>query len=238
MKIQRPGGIPQSSNRTAPNFSDNNAPNLVDCKLCGGDIVKGAKRCPHCGKDQRSFFLRYKFLTGFLIILLIGVAVAAMDDGVSPSGETSPETVAVVDKEKPEDEKEEAPEVIEEKTEFALGEIIPNKQFDIVIDNARWYPDLFGESDAYLVADVTITSKKDGFSFFGDMQGVTSDNEVISGTLPFVDADLGEPIMVVFTKKLNDGQKAKGYIAFERDIEFIELRSSMFSNKSIKIRMN
>ena len=28
---------------------------LTNCKACGKEIAKGAKICPNCGKDQRSF---------------------------------------------------------------------------------------------------------------------------------------------------------------------------------------
>lgn len=43
---------------------------LVNCKACGKEVAKGAK-CPHCGKDQRNFFAKHKFLTGFLVLFII-----------------------------------------------------------------------------------------------------------------------------------------------------------------------
>lgn len=56
---------------------------MVNCKACGKEIAKGVKKCPHCGKDQRNFFMRYKIITGILVIvLLIGIGG---DDELSSS---------------------------------------------------------------------------------------------------------------------------------------------------------
>lgn len=46
---------------------------LTACKACDKDIAKGVKKCPNCGKDQRNWFMRHKFLTflGAMIALII-----------------------------------------------------------------------------------------------------------------------------------------------------------------------
>ena len=85
------------------------------------------------------------------------------------------------------------------------------------------------------VLDVTITSKKDNFNFFGDIQGVTDDNEVVGDTIAFVEEDLGDPITTAWTKTLNEGQKATGYLSFDKEIQRIEIRSSFFSNDVISV---
>lgn len=46
---------------------------LTFCKTCNKEIAKSVKKCPHCGKDQRNFFVRHKILTGILILLALGV---------------------------------------------------------------------------------------------------------------------------------------------------------------------
>lgn len=60
--------------------------NMVKCKVCNKDIAKGVKKCPHCGKDQRNFFMRHKILTGILVLVLIAAIGGAIggDDGDSP----------------------------------------------------------------------------------------------------------------------------------------------------------
>lgn len=47
--------------------------NLVECKACGKEIAKGVKKCPHCGKDQRNWFMRHKILSFIGVIILISI---------------------------------------------------------------------------------------------------------------------------------------------------------------------
>lgn len=56
---------------------------LVACKTCSKEIAKGVKKCPHCGKDQRNWFMRHKIMTfiGTMIILfIIGGALGGDDE--------------------------------------------------------------------------------------------------------------------------------------------------------------
>jgi|GEM_PF-2679350 len=48
---------------------------MTTCKACGKEIAKGVKKCIHCGKDQRNFFLKHKIIS-FIIIIAIIVAVS------------------------------------------------------------------------------------------------------------------------------------------------------------------
>ena len=58
-----------------------------------------------------------------------------------------------------------------------MDEVISYKDFDLTFTNQR---NINGITDSkYIVLDVTIVSKKDNFTFFGDIQGVTDDNEVV-----------------------------------------------------------
>jgi hypothetical protein len=54
---------------------------LVTCKACGKEIAKGVKKCPHCGKDQRSFFGRHKILSFIGVLILLGIVVSALGEG-------------------------------------------------------------------------------------------------------------------------------------------------------------
>lgn len=44
---------------------------LKSCKECGKEISSNAKKCPSCGKDNRSFFIKHKIISiiGILVIL-------------------------------------------------------------------------------------------------------------------------------------------------------------------------
>ena len=45
---------------------------LTNCKACGKEISKGAKSCPSCGKDNRSFIAKHKILSAIAIIIVLG----------------------------------------------------------------------------------------------------------------------------------------------------------------------
>jgi hypothetical protein len=65
---------------------------LVNCKSCGNEVSKGAKSCPNCGADQRSFFAKHKILTvvGVLVILgIIGSLGGGGDDGGDNAANTA-----------------------------------------------------------------------------------------------------------------------------------------------------
>jgi|SRR5699024_2446143 len=205
---------------------------MKNCKACGKEIAKNVKKCVHCGKDQRNFLMRHKFLTGILAIIIIGVAVGVNDDDTPIAKDDSELEVEAKGESKKGEDKE------SKKTEFKLGEVISYKDFDLEFKNSRKV-DSMGTGE-YLVIDVVIKSKKDNFTFTGDLQGVTSDDEVIDNTVALTEEDLGDSILTAWTKKLNEGQKASGYIAFDKnldDIKKIEVRSSLFKNDVINVNI-
>lgn len=167
-------------------------------------------------KKKKPIYKKWWF---YLIIVLIIGGVA------SQSNKDTPTSGGTTDSNK--ETKEEA------KTTFALGEVIEYKDFTITISNKREIVGL--ANDTYIVFDVEVVSKKDGLSFSGTFQGVTSDNQVVDDTLALTSDDLGDPIMTAFTTKINNGQKIKGYLAFKQPIAKIEMQSSYFSNKTITI---
>jgi hypothetical protein len=76
---------------------------LTSCKACGKEIAKGVKKCPHCGKDQRSFFGRHKILSfiGTLILLgIIGSALGGGSEETADGGSTTAPAAAPVKEEK------------------------------------------------------------------------------------------------------------------------------------------
>jgi hypothetical protein len=66
---------------------------LIKCKACGQDVAKGAKRCPHCGKDNRNFFMKHKIITAILVIIVLGIFATALgDDDDSENANKEPNT--------------------------------------------------------------------------------------------------------------------------------------------------
>ena len=72
---------------------------MTNCKACGNPVAKGAKACPMCGKDSRSFFQKHKILTGILAIFVIIILVNALggdkDDTVKPTNPQSSQTATI-----------------------------------------------------------------------------------------------------------------------------------------------
>jgi Domain of unknown function (DUF4352) len=62
---------------------------LVACKACGKDIAKGVKKCPSCGKDQRSWFGRHKILTFIGGIVIVGSIMGALGGGDTETASTT-----------------------------------------------------------------------------------------------------------------------------------------------------
>lgn len=44
---------------------------LTNCKACGKEIAKVVKKCIHCGKDQRNFFMKHKIFTVSFVIFFL-----------------------------------------------------------------------------------------------------------------------------------------------------------------------
>lgn len=171
----------------------------------------------------------YKKWWFYLIVIVVLAGIGgAFDDDEPTKKEDSPAT-----SDKAETPKEEPKE---EQTVFKLEETISYKDFDITIGNQREVSGITG--DVYTIFDVDIIAKKDNFSFFGDFQGVTDDNEVVSDTIAFVSDDLGDPVATAFTKTLDTDQKLRGYLAFDKEISKLEVTSSAFSNKKITIDLD
>jgi hypothetical protein len=92
---------------------------LGNCKTCGKEIAKGVKKCPHCGKDQRSFFGRHKILSFIGILILAGIISSALGGGEGSSTEDSSATTAS------------AP--VKEETVYKVGEVIPADKVEITV---------------------------------------------------------------------------------------------------------
>jgi hypothetical protein len=65
---------------------------LKKCKACGADVANGAKACPSCGKDNRSFFAKHKIISGLLVLVLLGIFGSALGGGTTTSNSTNSAT--------------------------------------------------------------------------------------------------------------------------------------------------
>lgn len=67
--------------------------NLTTCKACGKEIAKGVKKCPHCGKDQRNFFMKHKIISIIAIFIVLGV-IGSVTGGKDDSAKTTSTTAS------------------------------------------------------------------------------------------------------------------------------------------------
>jgi hypothetical protein len=92
---------------------------LGSCKTCGKEIAKGVKKCPHCGKDQRSFFGRHKILSFIGVLILFGMIGSALGGGGEASNEDSSAATAS------------AP--VKEQKVYKVGEAVPADKVEITV---------------------------------------------------------------------------------------------------------
>ena len=72
---------------------------LKICKECGAEVSsKGV--CPKCGKDQRNFFVKHKFITFLLVVIVLGVIVGASGNSNKPDNSVSAGITTVQKQEK------------------------------------------------------------------------------------------------------------------------------------------
>lgn len=88
---------------------------MKSCKDCGNEISKGAKTCPKCGKDQRNFFIKHKFITFILVIIVLGA--------ISSSGGNETAQVSSTNQ--------------KEEVVYNVGETIATKEYEITIDAVK-----------------------------------------------------------------------------------------------------
>jgi len=129
---------------------------MTECKACGGDIAKGVKKCPHCGKDQRNFFMRHKIITGFLVLMILGSIVSIPDEG-KPEADNGPDPVVaseVADKQEVVEKEAlaEKEEVVEKAVEEAVK--VP-REYAAALKKAKTYAGLMHMSKASLYDQLT-----------------------------------------------------------------------------------
>jgi len=125
---------------------------LVACKTCGKEIAKGVKKCPHCGKDQRNWFMRHKIMTfigAIILLIIIGSALGGgEEETVTTSGGNKVEKT-----EKTEKTYKVGDTLVIDKLEITVSKF---EEMDVIGD-----PSLFGKkaSDGGTLAAIQYTMK-------------------------------------------------------------------------------
>ena len=114
---------------------------LISCKACNKEIAKGVKKCPHCGKDQRNWFMRHKIMTfiGAIIVLVIISSVIGSEESTTTSTSTNTSGDANTEK------------VEKKETIYKVGDVIKADQLEVTISK-------FEELDQ--IGDIEFLGKK------------------------------------------------------------------------------
>ncbi len=68
---------------------ENQVSETTKCPKCKEEVLKGAKKCKYCGADIRSWFMRHKVLSAFLVLILISILGGGSNSNNSNNGQTS-----------------------------------------------------------------------------------------------------------------------------------------------------
>lgn len=58
------------------------------CPKCQEEVLKGAKKCKHCGSDLRNWFMKHKVISAFLILMFIGILSGGSNPNNTNNGQT------------------------------------------------------------------------------------------------------------------------------------------------------
>lgn len=208
---------------------------LINCKACDKEIAKGVKKCPHCGKDQRNFFMQHKLITVIGVIVILGVL------GSAGGGKKDTSSTATATATKTETKQEETKETV--KDTYAVNEAV--KLDDAVVTVTKVEKsngsDYDKPKDGMEFVIVTVSIKNNGKSELSynpfDYKMQNSKGQITDQTFTTVNT----------SNQLNSGQLAEngeitGTIAFEQpkgDTALVlKYKGNMFSNKEIKFKLN
>lgn len=93
------------------------------CPKCQEEIKEGAKKCKHCGADLRNWFVRHKFWTGVLILIILVVGISAAGGGE--------------DKSSPSSDVSETEKVQQEEKNYQIGESITTDKLEITVTSVN-----------------------------------------------------------------------------------------------------
>jgi hypothetical protein len=153
---------------------------MTNCKACGKEIAKGVNKCPHCGKDQRNFFMKHKIVTIIIALIILGGIGSAMG-GKKDQGTKVAETTSANSKPATSDTKKEDSKKNETKT-FKVGDVVQLKDFKITVNKV------------YNVEGNDMAAPKDGNEFVAvdcTVENISKEEQAVSSMMMFkvVDKD-------------------------------------------------
>lgn len=204
---------------------------MKKCKECGASVSSGAKACPNCGKDQRIFFAKHKFITFILILLIIIIiAVNSGDDSTPATTLTSGNSTGT-----------NSSSNTDENKIYSVGEIYQDGNIAIkyvsLNSNFTDYSEYAEVKSGYKVIEAEFEAENLG----------TSDELFSSYDFDcYADGYDCEAFWSVddstFSSNLSSGKKAKGCVYFmvpsDAQEVVIEYNLNMFTSEKVKFKVN
>lgn len=175
---------------------------MTKCKACDGEIAKSAKKCVHCGKDQRIFFMRHKIVTFILLVLVFIIFIPDIDTIVVD--ETIPvEEYKMQCENIPYNDIARDPDrFIDRKVKYT-GEVIQTSEtgsnivlrINITENEYGYYEDTVWVNYMYIENEKRLL-EDDIVKFWGEFKGLKSYKSVLGAkiTIPEINARVIEPI--------------------------------------------
>lgn len=212
---------------------------ITNCKACGKDIAKGVKKCVHCGKDQRNFFMKHKIITGILVLVVLGGISSALgnkgDNSQTASDSNKP--AATTSANKTETKKEQLKDLYAVNEDVKLNDAII-KVTKVEKSNGSQYDK---PKDGMEFVVVTVSIKNDGKNEISynpfDFKMQNSKGQITDETFTTVNNSTA-----LNSGNLAGGGEITGTIAFEQPKNdsalVLKYKGNMFSSKEVKIKLN
>src|SRR5699024_147261 len=210
---------------------------MKQCKACGKDIAKGVKKCVHCGKDQRNFFMRHKIFTGILAIIALVIVVNLGDGDSEQEADTGNEAEA----ENSNDHNGDNESTNEEET------IVNDVEETDEIDSGEEFIDNAETSGKFVILDVTVENDQDeaitiDSSFFKII--TDEDKEHESSSDGDVMMAMGDEMNDFFIEDINPGIETDGKVVFEvsDDVDvsksIMEAQTGFWGTETVEVELH
>lgn len=215
--------------------------NMTTCKACGKEIAKGVKTCPHCGKDQRNFFMKHKIISiiGIIVVLcIIGGALGSKgnSDDTKPttSSKSAQSSTSSSTTKSASDDKDKL------KDSYAVGEVVKYKGIEMSVTKIEKSQgtdyDKPKDGKEFVIATVNIkNNSNDKLSYnplYFKMQN--SSGQIEDGTFSTVNQDTA-----LKSGDLATGGNVTGTLIFEEPVNdkglLLQYQDNVFS-KDVKIQ--
>lgn len=235
---------------------------MKQCKACGKDIAKGVKKCVHCGKDQRNFFMRHKIFTGILAIIALVIVVNLGDGDSEQEADTGNEAEAENsndnngDNESTNAEETKENDDSEEVEKIKIGDpaeiegvtfIVNDVEETDEIDSGEEFIDNAETSGKFVILDVTVENDQDeaitiDSSFFKII--TDEDKEHESSSDGDVMMAMGDEMNDFFIEDINPGIETDGKVVFEvsDDVDvsksIMEAQTGFWGTETVEVELH